>query len=84
MTLDPEWQLKNSGFRRRIGVAATEVREPTASTLGETSPQRLEIVARKDEFRNYPSEGLVGYLQQRWDNARRAFTAALEAVRPRS
>jgi class 3 adenylate cyclase len=58
-------------------------------TLGQTQPQAVyEIMGRKGELsaaqlelRDRFAEGLTAYRAQRWDNARRAFEAAL-AVAP--
>jgi class 3 adenylate cyclase len=69
--------------------AAVEAREiDRVVTLGQTQPQAVfEIMGRKGELtpaqvelRNRFSEGLAAYRAQRWDESRRAFTAALEAV----
>ncbi len=69
--------------------AAVEAREiDRVVTLGQTLPQAVfEIMGRKGELtsvqielRNRFSEGLAAYRAQRWDESRRAFTAALEAV----
>jgi class 3 adenylate cyclase len=57
-------------------------------TLGQTRPQAVyEIMARKGELtaaqaelRDRYAEGLAAYRARRWDEARRAFEAALQAV----
>ena len=57
-------------------------------TLGQTQPQAVyEIMGRKGELtaaqlelRDRFAEGLAAYREQRWDNARRAFEAALAVV----
>jgi class 3 adenylate cyclase len=57
-------------------------------TLGQTRPQAVyEIMARKGELtatqielRDRFAEGLAAYRARRWDDARRAFEAALKAV----
>ena len=57
-------------------------------TLGQTRPQAVyEIMARKGELtaaqvelRDRFAEGLAAYRARRWDEARRAFEAALKAV----
>jgi class 3 adenylate cyclase len=57
-------------------------------TLGQTRPQAVyEIMAQKGELtpaqielRDRYAEGLAAYRAQRWDEARRAFEAALKAV----
>jgi class 3 adenylate cyclase len=56
--------------------------------VGQTQPQTVyEIMGRKDAttaqdtaLREKYAEGLAAYRQQRWDEARKAFSAALEAV----
>ena len=69
--------------------AAIEVREiDRLVTLGQTRPQAVyEIMARSGELteaqvdlRDRFAEGLAAYRAQRWDEARRAFEAALKAV----
>jgi adenylate cyclase len=69
--------------------AVIEAREiDRVVTLGQTRPQAVyEIMARKGELttaqtelRDRFAEGLAAYRAQRWDDARRAFTAALSAV----
>ena len=72
------------------GTAATiEAREiDRVVLLGQTQPQTVfEIMGRKDELsagqivlRARFAEGLAAYRARRWDEARRAFTAALDAV----
>ena len=66
-----------------------EVREiDRVVLLGQTQPQAVfEILERKGELtpaqaelRTRFSEGLAAYRAQRWDDARRAFAAALESV----
>jgi adenylate cyclase len=68
---------------------AIEVREiDRLVTLGQTRPQAVyEIMARKGELtaaqielRDRYAEGLAAYRAQRWDEARRAFEAALKTV----
>jgi adenylate cyclase len=68
---------------------AVEVREiDRLVTVGQTQAQAVfEIMGRKGELtpaqlalRDRFSEGLVAYRAQRWDEARRAFDAALSAV----
>jgi class 3 adenylate cyclase len=69
--------------------AAIEAREiDRVVLLGQTQPQAVfEIIGRKGELtpmqielRTHFYEGLVAYRARRWDEARRAFAAALEAV----
>lgn len=56
--------------------------------LGQTQPQTVfEIIGKKDELppaqallQQHYAEGLAAYREQRWDDAERAFVAALEAV----
>ena len=56
--------------------------------VGQTNPEAVfEIMGRKDELtekqlalRERYAEGLAAYRAHRWDDARRAFQAALEAV----
>jgi adenylate cyclase len=69
--------------------AAIEAREiDRVVILGQTRSQAVyEIMARKGELtpaqtdlRNRFSEGLAAYRARRWDEARRAFEAALKAV----
>ena len=69
--------------------AAIEAREiDQVVLLGQTKPQAVfEIMGRKGELtaaqvalRTHFSEGLIAYRARRWDEARHAFTAALEAV----
>jgi adenylate cyclase len=69
--------------------AAIEAREiDRVVTLGQTRPQAVfEIMARKGELtpaqielRDRFSEGLAAYRAARWDEARRAFEAALKTV----
>jgi adenylate cyclase len=69
--------------------AVIEVREiDQVVLLGQTQPQAVfEIMGRKGELtpmqielRTHFSEGLVAYRARRWDEALRAFAAALEAV----
>src|ERR1019366_1006529 len=66
--------------------AAIEGREiDRVVTLGQTRPQAVmarkgELTPAQIELRNRFSEGLAAYRAQRWDDARRGFTAALEAV----
>jgi adenylate cyclase len=72
------------------GAAATiEAREiDRVVVLGETRPQTIfEIMGRKNavtpaqvELKARFAEGLAAYRARRWDDARRAFTAALEAA----
>ena len=66
-----------------------EVREiDRVVLLGQTQPQAVfEIMGRKGELtpaqvelRTHFSEGLSAYRARRWDEARRAFAAALESV----
>ncbi|MEA2900048.1 MAG: hypothetical protein QOJ84_5663 [Bradyrhizobium sp.] len=68
---------------------AIEAREiDRVVTLGQTRPQPVyEIMARKGELtaaqaelRDRFAEGLAAYRPQRWDEARRAFDAALKTV----
>jgi class 3 adenylate cyclase len=68
---------------------AVEAREiDRLVTLGHSQPQAVyEIMARKGdmtaaqlELRSRFAEGLAAYRAQRWDDARRAFEAALAAV----
>src|SRR6185295_18678095 len=68
-------------------VGAIEVREiDRLVTLGQTQPQAVyEIMARKGELtaaqaelRDRYAEGLAAYREQRWDEAWRAFEAALK------
>jgi adenylate cyclase len=68
---------------------AIEAREiDRVVTLGQTQPQAVfEIMARKgeltpqqSELRDRFAEGLAAYRARRWDGARGAFAAALEAV----
>jgi adenylate cyclase len=57
-------------------------------TVGQTQPQTVfEIMGRKGELtaaqsalRDHHVDGLAAYRARRWDDARRAFTAALDAV----
>jgi class 3 adenylate cyclase len=69
--------------------SAVEARElDRLVVVGQTSPQVVfEIMGRKGELtpdqlllRTRYSEGLAAYRARNWDQARRAFTAALEAV----
>jgi len=69
--------------------AAIEAREiDRLVVVGQTSPQVVfEIMGRKGELtpdqlllRTRYSEGLAAYRARNWDEARRAFNAALEAV----
>jgi class 3 adenylate cyclase len=69
--------------------AAIEAREiDRVVTLGQTLPQAVyEIMGRKGELTSAQlelrarfAEGLAAYRQQRWEDARRAFAAALLAV----
>jgi adenylate cyclase len=69
--------------------AAIEAREiDRLVTLGQTQPQAVyEIMGRKGEMtaaqvelRARFAEGLAAYRAQRWDEARRAFEAALAAI----
>jgi class 3 adenylate cyclase len=69
--------------------AAVEAREiDRLVTLGQTQPQAVfEIMGRKGELtaaqielRARFAEGLAAYRAQRWDEARRAFAAALAAI----
>jgi adenylate cyclase len=69
--------------------AAIEAREiDRLVTLGQTQPQAVyEIMGRKGELtaaqvelRARFAEGLAAYRAQRWDEARRAFEAALAAI----
>ena len=69
--------------------AVIEVREiDRVVLLGQTQPQTVfEIMGRKGALtaaqialRTHFSEGLAAYRARRWDEARRAFAAALEAV----
>jgi adenylate cyclase len=69
--------------------SAIEAREiDRVVTLGQSRPQAVyEIMARKGELtaaqielRSRFAEGLAAYRAQRWDEARRAFEAALAAV----
>ena len=69
--------------------SAIEARElDRLVVVGQTSPQVVfEIMGRKGELtpdqlllRTRYSEGLAAYRARNWDQARRAFTAALEAV----
>ncbi|KWV51442.1 adenylate cyclase [Bradyrhizobium macuxiense] len=72
------------------GCAATiELREiDRLVVLGQTQPQTVfEIMAGKDELtpaqallRQHYADGLAAYREQRWDDAERAFAAALQAV----
>jgi hypothetical protein len=56
-------------------------------TLGQTRPQAVfeimalkgELTAAQIELRSHFSEGLAAYRAQRWQEARRAFEAALVA-----
>jgi hypothetical protein len=56
--------------------------------VGQTQPQSVfEIMARKGEvtsqqtlLRQHYAEGLAAYRERRWDDATRAFAAALDAV----
>jgi class 3 adenylate cyclase len=68
---------------------AIEAREiDRVVTLGQTRPQAVfEIMARKGELtaaqievRDRYAEGLAAYRARRWDEARRAFEAALKSV----
>ena len=68
---------------------AIETREIDRIILvGQTQPQTIfEIMGRKGELspvqvelRNHYSEGLAAYRTRHWDEARRAFAAALESV----
>jgi class 3 adenylate cyclase len=68
---------------------AIEAREiDRVVTLGQTQPQAVfEIMGRKGELtpkqtelRDHFSEGLAAYRARRWDEARHAFAAALEAA----
>jgi class 3 adenylate cyclase len=78
-----------SGTTISRAAAAIEAREiDRVVTLGQTQPQAVfEIMGRKgeltpqqSELRDRFSEGLAAYRAQHWDEARRAFSAALEAV----
>jgi class 3 adenylate cyclase len=69
--------------------AAIEAREiDRVVALGQTHPQAVfEIMARKGELtsaqlelRARYSDGLAAYRAQRWEDARRGFAAALEAI----
>jgi class 3 adenylate cyclase len=69
--------------------SAIEAREiDRLVTLGQTQPQAVyEIMGRKGELtaaqielRDRFAEGLAAYRAQRWDEARRAFEAALAAI----
>jgi class 3 adenylate cyclase len=69
--------------------AAIEAREiDRLVTLGQTQPQAVfeimglkgELTAAQVELRNRFAQGLAAYRVQRWDEARRAFQAALAAV----
>jgi class 3 adenylate cyclase len=69
--------------------AAIEAREiDRVVTLGQTHPEAaFEIMGRKGELtaaqlelRARYSDGLAAYRAQRWEDARRAFEAALEAI----
>jgi class 3 adenylate cyclase len=71
------------------GAAAIEVREiDRVVTLGQTHPQAVfEIMGRKGELTSAQlelrarfAEGLAAYRAQRWEDARRAFEAALGAI----
>jgi class 3 adenylate cyclase len=73
----------------KICSADIELREiDRLVVVGQTQPQTVyEIMGRKDALgpqdavlREKYAEGLAAYRQRRWDNARRAFGAALEAV----
>jgi adenylate cyclase len=68
---------------------AIEVREiDSVVTLGQTRPQTVfEVMGRKGqlslsllELRSHFSAGLAAYRQQRWEDSRRAFNAALASV----
>jgi adenylate cyclase len=68
---------------------AIEVREiDRLVVVGQTKPEAVfEIMGRKGELterqlalRERYAEGLAAYRERRWDDARRAFQAALEAV----
>lgn len=68
---------------------AVEVREiDRVVVVGQTNPEAVfEIMGRKDELgenqlqlRARYAEGLAAYRARRWDDARRGFDAALEAV----
>jgi class 3 adenylate cyclase len=69
--------------------AAIEAREiDRVVTLGQTHPEAVfEIMGRKGELtaaqlelRTRYSDGLAAYRAQRWEDARRGFAAALEAI----
>jgi class 3 adenylate cyclase len=68
---------------------AIEAREiDRVVTLGQTTPQAVyeimgrkgEMTAAQTELRDRFAEGLVAYRARRWDEARRAFEAALAAI----
>jgi adenylate cyclase len=68
---------------------AIELREiDRLVAVGQTQPQSVfEVMARKGEvtsqqtlLRQHYAEGLAAYRERRWDDATRAFAAALDAV----
>jgi adenylate cyclase len=78
-----------SGATVSRAAAAIEVREiDRVVTLGQTQPQAVfdimgrkgELTPQQTELRDHFSDGLAAYRARRWDEARRAFTAAIEAV----
>ncbi|MCA6122911.1 adenylate/guanylate cyclase domain-containing protein [Bradyrhizobium sp. WSM 1704] len=69
--------------------ATIELREiDRLVVLGQTQPQTVfEVIGKKDELTaaqtlllQHYAEGLAAYREQRWDDAERAFAAALDAV----
>ncbi len=69
--------------------AAIEAREiDRVVTLGQTHPEAVfeimgrngELTAAQLELRSRFAEGLAAYRAQRWDDARRAYEAALQAI----
>jgi class 3 adenylate cyclase len=69
--------------------ATTELREiDRLVVVGQSQPQTVfEIMGTKDELtpaqmlvRQHYAEGLAAYREQRWDDAERAFAAALDAM----
>jgi adenylate cyclase len=51
-----------------------------AETVFEIMGRPGELTERQSALRDRYAEGLAAYRQRRWDDARRAFQAALEAV----
>src|ERR1700722_6577010 len=92
---DRRCDRRGAGRQYRLGVHdelpgdAIEFREiDRLVVMGQTHPETVfDILGRKDELtpqqlslRAHYADGLAAYRARRWDDARRAFEAALQAI----